>query len=314
MKMFRRVLSLVLAGMLLLSSAAFAEGNSFTYYSQLDANQKALYKQIASTADSTAGDRITLRLPNPITYTADESGESRKADRKFARIGQGALDALLYDHPEIIRVDKSGCTTSAEVKGYSDGSSEYKWTISTLLMDVSALPGSAAREAALQKALFAPEGATRYDQVKFLHDRLCEKVTYGESAQARSPYGALVEGTAVCEGYAKAFKMLCDAADIPCVIVTGTGFTSKTAKEGENHMWNYVQMEDGKWYAVDATWNDQPDGIRRDFFLVGRVTLSREDFGGLTFGESHLADGDFSKSGVEFQFPELSAKKYRPAA
>lgn len=314
MKMFRRVLSFALAGMLLLSSSAFAEGNAFSYYSQLDANQKALYKQVASIADSAAGTRVTLRLPDPITYTADESGESRKADRKFARIGQGALDALLYDHPEIIRVDKSGCTTSAEVKGYSDGSGEYEWTISTLIMDVSAVPGSAAREAALREAVFAPEGETRYEQVKFLHDRLCERVTYGESAQARSPYGALVEGTAVCEGYAKAFKMLCDAADIPCVIVTGTGFTSKTAKEGENHMWNYVQMEDGKWYALDATWNDQPDGIRRDFFLVGRVTLSREDLGGLTFEESHQANGDFSKSGMEFQFPELSAKKYRPAA
>jgi len=314
MKMVRRVLSLVLAGAFLVSLPVFAGEDSFRYYDQLDRNQKALYNKIEAVADSTAGERVTLSLPDPITYTADASGESRKADRKFSRIGQGALDALLYDHPEIIRVEKGGCTTQAEVKGYTDGSDEYEWTISTLVMDISAIPGSAARETALRKAVFAPEGTTRYEQVKSLHDRLCGMVTYGESAQARSPYGALVEGTAVCEGYAKAFKMLCDAADIPCVIVTGTGITSKTAAGGENHMWNYVQMEDGKWYAVDVTWDDQPDGIRRDFFLVGRVTLSHEDFGGLTFEQSHLADGDFSKSGMEFEFPELNAKKYRPAA
>lgn len=59
----------------------------------------------------------------------------------------------------------------------------------------------------------------------------------------------------VCEGYARAFKVLCDEVGIPCVLVDGHAKNS-TDSDGEAHMWNYVQMDDGNWYAVDVTWND----------------------------------------------------------
>lgn len=59
----------------------------------------------------------------------------------------------------------------------------------------------------------------------------------------------------VCEGYARAFKMLCDSASIPCVLVDGVGVNFSGAGP---HMWNNVQV-DGAWYAVDVTWND-PEG------------------------------------------------------
>ena len=63
-------------------------------------------------------------------------------------------------------------------------------------------------------------------------------------------YGALVEGSAICEGYAKAFKLLCNRAGIACEIVGGT-------VNGEAHMWNYVQIG-GDYYLVDATFDDAP--------------------------------------------------------
>lgn len=47
--------------------------------------------------------------------------------------------------------------------------------------------------------------------------------------------------------------MLCDKANIPCALIGGIGNTGA-------HMWNAVQMDDGKWYGVDVTWDDQ-DGI-----------------------------------------------------
>lgn len=53
----------------------------------------------------------------------------------------------------------------------------------------------------------------------------------------------------VCGGYAYAFLLLCQKAEIPCVWVRNLP-----------HAWNYVQPdpEDGRWYAVDTTWNDPP--------------------------------------------------------
>lgn len=62
----------------------------------------------------------------------------------------------------------------------------------------------------------------------------------------------------VCEGFAMAYKYLCELTDfdgdIRCVNVTGYAY-------GEDHSWNIVRMEDGWNYLVDVTWmDDEWDG------------------------------------------------------
>lgn len=81
-------------------------------------------------------------------------------------------------------------------------------------------------------------------------------------------YGDKKEKSAVCEGYAKAFKVLCDKVGIPCVLVSGQGVTSSGAGA---HMWNYVQMEDKQWYLVDATWVDRTPLFITHIFWPGIV-------------------------------------------
>ena len=56
--------------------------------------------------------------------------------------------------------------------------------------------------------------------------------------------GALVNGIAVCQGYALAMKTIMKHYKIPCVYVTNS-----------NHGWNAVQI-DGKWFHVDCTFDD----------------------------------------------------------
>ena len=63
------------------------------------------------------------------------------------------------------------------------------------------------------------------------------------------PYGALVNRTAVCLGFASGFQLLMDMADIECITVVGAAFQSR-----ENHAWNEVKLN-GNWYCVDATWD-----------------------------------------------------------
>ena len=76
---------------------------------------------------------------------------------------------------------------------------------------------------------------------------------------------------AVCEGYAKAFKYLCDMSVfnspwIDCQLAEG--FTSLDWNEG--HMWNTVRMNDGLNYLVDPTWADQGDyADLTEWFLRG---------------------------------------------
>lgn len=99
-----------------------------------------------------------------------------------------------------------------------------------------------------------PKKADDYEKVKYFHDYLVKNCEYEKSATNEAAdvnfftaYGALVEGKAVCEGYAKAFSLLCDEAGIDSFCLVGDA--------GGPHMWNMVFC-DGEWYCMDVTWDD----------------------------------------------------------
>ena len=105
-----------------------------------------------------------------------------------------------------------------------------------------------------------------------LHDALLASVTYDKEAvgSAEDPepftaYGALVEGKAVCQGYALAMKLLLCYAGIESTVISG-------ASQGVAHAWNAVLL-DGEWYYLDATWNDTEQHIRYDYFNVSSEVL-----------------------------------------
>ena len=88
---------------------------------------------------------------------------------------------------------------------------------------------------------------TDREKVTHLNDYLGSLLTYkkGETAGlARTFSQHTGELEAACGSYARAFKFLCAAADIPC-------FTVSTS----DHTWNLVYA-DGRWLHVDAAAND----------------------------------------------------------
>lgn len=97
-----------------------------------------------------------------------------------------------------------------------------------------------------------------------IHDFLVANVNYEyvdkSYHKSHSAVGALLHGRAVCEGYAMAFKLLCDAADISCLILYGKATNSEGT---EDHAWNIVKLNE-ECYHIDVTW----DGcIRTDTFI-----------------------------------------------
>ena len=109
-------------------------------------------------------------------------------------------------------------------------------------------------------------GLPPVQRVLLAHTRICGTCRYADSgASAHTAYGALICGQAVCEGYAEAFLLLCSAADIPCMIISGEA-------DGRAHAWNLVQIG-GAWYHVDCTWDD----CRHDYghFLCDDSTMRR---------------------------------------
>lgn len=104
-----------------------------------------------------------------------------------------------------------------------------------------------------------------------INQYLCDTIVYDEDAllsaeendflyadenfnDSFTAYGALVNGKCVCSGYAAAFKLLADAADLDAIVVTGF-------LEGSlSHAWNKVKIEN-EWQIVDVTNNDNEELI-----------------------------------------------------
>lgn len=59
---------------------------------------------------------------------------------------------------------------------------------------------------------------------------------------------------AVCDGYTRLFKTLCDHAGIRSEIITGYARTNRSGSRfGVNHTWNAVYL-DNSWHLLDVTW------------------------------------------------------------
>lgn len=112
-----------------------------------------------------------------------------------------------------------------------------------------------------------------FDKVLYFHDEIASYCKYTSSGKnVNSAYGCLVEGKASCEGYAKAFLELCDAAKIDCMIVTG-----KATANGKTvpHMWNKVKVS-GRWYNIDVCWDD-PTTDGSGIILYDYLNVTDED-------------------------------------
>ncbi len=93
-----------------------------------------------------------------------------------------------------------------------------------------------------------PDGSD-YEKELYLHDTLIKNVIYDmDYAEEQNAYSALVNGRAVCAGYAYAFQYLLMRAGIESYYVVGKS-------HGEGHAWNLAKIG-GQWYYVDLTWDD----------------------------------------------------------
>ena len=120
---------------------------------------------------------------------------------------------------------------------------------------------------------------SEYEQLKYCFEQIKSLVSYNHAAagggmaygmpwQMTSVFDGDTSTNPVCEGYAKAFKYLCDGLEIDCYLVSGT-------MDGGNHMWNIVTIE-GENYLADITNSDTGTvGAGGSLFLAGGSELQR---------------------------------------
>lgn len=295
------------------------ESGAYNYGDLLDANNKAVYNAFASLSEPTVSD-ISVSLPETVTVSISAMPNSPSITDEDLEAYQLAvfgsckpgIDSAMFDMPEIYWIEPKLMSISLGKDTRITRNSKtgiYTITIKTIVISPAYLSGFDSLENAKEYGAMLDEavkdlpvsGDTRYEQLKSVHDYIAEFTYYDIDAPFRaSALGAIVEPGVVCEGYSEAFKLVCDDLGIPCVSVFG----NLDPETHTAHMWNYVQMEDGLWYAVDLTWDDT-DGensrqVKYDYFLKGSKS----------FNKNHFPEEDYNIT--HFTYPELSEKDYVP--
>ena len=216
-----------------------------------------------------------------------------------------ALSALYADYPETrfknsLLLEYSVIGDNIIVYLRDSGISEYVVNKANTMVDkiVEAVSIDSDAYTIVRNVAMYIEGYTGYNP-------------YGASGLGESDYalicdhsalGVLVYKKAVCEGYADTAKILFDRLGIPCIIVGNAG-----------HAWNYVMLEDGKWYALDLSnaKNFSEDGeelwngfVTSNTFLAG--SNGANYFNSFPYNISDL----YIAREEDFIFPQLNGKDY----
>ena len=147
----------------------------------------------------------------------------------------------------------------------------------------------------------ALNGKSDYEKVAGVYHYMTQNITYDydnledEHYNLKyTAYAALMNKTAVCQGYANLFYRLMLELGVDCRIVTGIG-------NGGDHAWNIVKL-DGKYYNVDATWDSQQVQAGREYRYFLRCEESFDD---------HDRDGEYRTTEFYAEHP-MGETDYTP--
>lgn len=289
-----------------------------TYFSKQlnDGNERIFYDNMTTMLNAgyfKQGD-VIMEVYN---LDIDKSNEALLNDMGAAR------DAFLLDHPDLFYVDFDYLSLSISEDadgakhiylgtGRDDTYLNKEFLTSDGKADTTKINNAINTVNNRINAIVAEaNGKSRDEQIKIAHDAVARAAKYTLEYQSQKPYtvrtvygvfglgNANDTGQAVCEGYARALKAILDRLGIPAILVRGVYMDKTTPQE---HMWLYAQRDDGKWYGVDATFDNTDkfyDGVERvssQYLLVSADGMP-----------NHYPTGIISSSDREFTYPELDA-------
>lgn len=207
--------------------------------------------------------------------------QNRETETELSTLNQDLLEpvfrCVLADHPEIFYVD--GYTSTS----YRLGSVLKKITFSgDYTMEEEEIERRRGLlEDAVERWLSDMPEENEYEKVKYLYEYLISHTEYELGCDdSQNICSVLLNGRSVCQGYAKAFQLLCQRAQVPALLVTGR-------VNGQGHAWNLIRV-DGQWYFVDPTWGDASyrqeetgypqsayPAVNYDYFCVTTEQLTR---------------------------------------
>lgn len=222
---------------------------------------KAPGKSITSTVSSVDGETAEEYLYTQLLAKAASINISKY---KISTAEVGAYVAgVINDHPDLYFV------TGRFNYSYSPSTN----MVSSITPEYNTGMDDAAFQTGLEDALATVDSEmTDLEKAITLHDYIVLNCAYDYDnylngtipGTSYSAYGVLVDGTAVCQGYALAYKLLLNKVGIECYMVTS---------DSMNHAWNLIVL-DGEYYQVDTTWDDP---VRDRFGLVRHSNMFVSD-------------------------------------
>ncbi len=281
------------------------------FYSQLDDNAKRIYDAIMNNQEKMKSGTATIKLDKNVSRVLQERDGQTLLTQEF----QSAWDAISLDNPDLFYIDIAKVNLLIKKFSYVNRV-EYELYIAP--QTDSYLKSNFASKEEVDRALseinykmqtiIGSFTGSDYEKALKVHDYLINNMEYAADNydSCYDIYGALINGRGVCEAYAEAYKYIMDELGIPCILVCGNATNDN--QNTENHEWNYVEL-DGKWYAVDCTWDDPivrgngrlSEADKHKFFMKGAVV----------FDENHDAYGKLSSTGIEFLYTRLNYENYK---
>ncbi len=288
-----------------------ARNADFLYYHQLDENAKIIYQELEKNLDNMKSGTYNIQFGK----TFDDLLHQENGEESLNQSFQLAINALNFDHPDLFYLDVSKIylltkiTTKLWKTTYEVeiGSSQGQSYLNVAFANENDVNQAINRIQAEKENIKATLKGDIENQIKGVHDYLVDQLEYDSTLSKDNIYnlyGALINHSTVCEGYARSFKYLMDDLGIPCLIACGVAVNS--SGETENHAWNYVCLN-GNWYAIDVTWDDP--------VIVGRGYVSNSIKykyylkGSDEFFQNHTEDGNIVGN-ANFQYPILSRTNY----
>ena len=257
--------------------------------------------------DNLSSDRTKALYLKIAEYAQKDAEESFLIDGEYTETEMfEALEAYKNDHPEVFWLD------STYDYYYENGKTSIKILFITENEELENAKKIFDNE--LNKILDnAPDNASDYELELYFNDYLVDNCEYNKLAgkvnvrvaNEGNAYGAIVDKKAVCEGYARAFQLLCNSVNIDCVNIMGEA-------DGVTHQWNCVKIS-GEWYHVDVTWNDPGDEegwLKYDYFNVTTEQISADHTLRELYSEAEI-DYDAEYATVYNIFiPECTSNEY----
>lgn len=282
------------------------------YYNQLDENAKIIYTYLEKNIDNLKTGTYTIDFGTTFNSVLQQSDGKEILIAAF----ENAMIAFFRDMPEVFYIDsgKMGIGVQSTTKGTDvtyevslgnkAGQNYYAEGFNSKEEVEEAINKSQEK----RKSIINNTTGSTYERILQVHDYLVDNIEYDvtmSKINAYNIYGALIEKTVVCKGYAETFKYILDGMGIPCIVLSGTGIDSNGKME--SHAWNYVKIN-GVWYAVDVTWDDAI--IMGEVLDIDRIKYRYFLKGSNSFSENHITEGKLSDTSMEFTYPELNLEDY----